>query len=164
MGLDVSVYKNIELCDEDDDYDFMVYLPYEAWDYKIKNLIRDAYYNGDRIADVGVSYGYGTHSRFRESLIMMMGREDLLDSNKEIDYSKLTSDLPFYDFIDFSDCEGCLDWEISEKIYNDFQKFYDKAMKFYSPNPFYMITQKSYIKWHKIFDEARKNKGVVVFR
>ena len=48
-------------------------------------------------------------------------------------------------------------WEISNKIYNDFKKFEDKARNFYSE---FSLTR--YLEWLNVFELA-KNNGVVVF-
>ena len=39
---------------------------------------------------------------------------------------------PFEEFINFSDCEGCIDWETSAKLYQDFVDWRDRAREEYS--------------------------------
>lgn len=129
MGLDVKVYKNIKLIDSyEEDYDFKAYVIDQSWEYKIKNLVKNGNYKGD-LAYYEISYPYSSHNRFRESLITLIGRSDLLDSNGAIKWELLSPDIPFYDFINFADNEGCLDWEISAKIFDDFFKFKDKVQQ-----------------------------------
>jgi len=76
-----------------------------------------------------------------------------LFQNREL----IPKNIPFYDFIDFADNEGVLDWEISNKIYNNFKKFKGKANDFYSG---FSLTR--YLEWLNVFELAKDN-GVVVF-
>jgi len=156
MGLSVRVYQNIKLANNNEDYDFEAYVIDKEWEFKIKNLEKGSVYTG-KIVNRSISYSYSAHSRFRETLIKLIGRNDLLKSNNEIDWEKLSKDIPFYDFINFADNEGVLDWEISDKIHNDFEKYKAKAIDFYSE-----LEINRYLEWLKVFKLA-KNKGVVVF-
>lgn len=156
MGLSVRVYGNVRITENEDERDFLAYVIDDSWKHKIKNLKENASYIGDLLFR-GVSYGYGTHNRFRESLIILIERTDLLGLDGTILWSILPSDIPFNAFIDFADNEGCLDWEISEKIFFDFDKFKEKA-KFIFSEYEYSI----YETWLNTFEKA-KNNGVVVF-
>lgn len=157
MGLDVRVYTNIRIAKDEENYDFQAYVIDKEWRHKIKNLEYDAYYNGDATFR-GVSYAYSSHSRFREALIKLISRNDLLDSDGEIKWDILPNDVPFYDFINFADNEGCLDWEVSGKIYLDFEKYKDKANATMT-EPQYEI----YHLWLSTFKHASENSGVVEF-
>ena len=156
MGLKVRVYQNIKLSNNKRDYDFKAYVIDENWEYKIKNLKKGRIYKGD-IIDRTISYPYSAHNRFREALIKLINRGDLLKQDGTIRWAELPKDIPFYDFIDFADNEGVLDWEVSNKIYDDFEKFRRKANDFYSESD---LT--TYLAWLNIFESA-KNNGVVVF-
>jgi len=156
MGLDVTTYGNIKLAENEENADFIAYVIDKDWEYKIKNLQADKAYNGDVIFK-GVSYQYSAHNRFREKLVKLVGRNDLLDNEGKIKWNELPSEIPFYDFIDFADNEGCLDWEVSNIIYNDFEKYKDKA-KLEMNEYDYSI----YEIWLETFKTA-KNNGVVVF-
>ncbi|MBK9223350.1 MAG: hypothetical protein IPO16_14705 [Saprospiraceae bacterium] len=105
----------------------------------------------------GVSYPYSAHSRFREKLVKLVGREDLLGIKDEIKWSQLPAEIPFYDLINFADNEGCLDWEVSNTIYSDFEKYNDKAKLEMNEYDY-----SNYETWLKTFKSA-KNNGVVVF-
>lgn len=127
MGLDLKVYKNIKESTEED-YDFYAFVPIEEWEYKIKNIKKDQYYTGDRDYSVDLGYSYSTHYYFRQKLLELTGSDKYLNKEKtEILWDDLTSDIPFYELIYFSDCEGCLDYEISEILYNQFVEYYDIA-------------------------------------
>ena len=156
MGLDVRTYGNIKLAETEEEADFIAYVIDEDWKYKIKNLQDGKSYNGD-VVFRGVSYPYSTHNRFRERLIKLIDREDLLDSEGKIRWVELPSEIPFYDLINFADNEGCLDWEVSSTIYNDFEKFKEKAKLEMNECDF-----SKYETWLETFKSA-KNDGVVVF-
>jgi len=156
MGLSVSVYANYNITEDEEQYDFKAFVIDDYWLYKIKNLVNRAYYNADRIYR-GVNYSYGNHNRFRETLIRLIDKVEYLDSKGHIIFEILPPDMPFEAFIDFADNEGCLDFEISEIIFNDFLKYNDKAKTIL--NEYYFL----YEIWMKTFEIAKNNKGVVVF-
>ena len=156
MGLDVRTYGNIKLAENEEDADFIAYVIHEDWKHKIKNLEEGKAYTGD-IVYRGVSYAYSSHNRFREKLIKLINREDLLDSEGKIKWAELPSEIPFYDLINFADNEGCLDWEVSSTIYNDFEKFNEKAKSEMNEYDY-----SKYKTWLETFKVA-KNDGVVVF-
>ena len=167
MGLDTRVYDNVKIADfikieDEDDYDFITYVASPSWDFKIKNLEKDRKYNGDRVSLDDIAYSYGTHNRFREHLIKMMRRNDLVDYKGEIAWDALVKEnrLPFYDFINFSDCEGVLDWEINEKIYKDFNDWHNEAKEYFEQDSW---AYRNYKSWLSSFDNGRKVGSVVVF-
>lgn len=161
MGLSVCIYKNIELANEEN-YDFEAFVIDKNWEYKIKNLENHGLYKGD-LCNIRVSYAYSSHGRFRESLVRLISRDDLLIKGKQlvINWQKLEKEIkmPFYELINFADNEGCLDFEISQKLYNNFVEWKDKAMDFYSHDEYY---KNKYCEWLNIFEKG-KDKGVVVF-
>ena len=156
MGLAVRVYKNIKQTDNEEECDFEAFVIDDDWKHKIKNLEEGKFYVGECV-DRSISYPYSAHSRFRESLIKLIGREDLLKADGTIDWQNLPSDIPFYDLIWFADNEGCIDWETSERIYKDFKAWETEADEFYSE---FQIGK--YKEWLNVFDLGRQG-GVVVF-
>lgn len=160
MGLDVTVYKNIKKSNIKD-YNFQAYVIDKAWEYKIKNLEINSYYKGI-VCNCGVSYAYSSHNRFREELLKIIKREDLLLLNGRIDWELLEKEdkLYFYDFINFADNEGCLDWDISKKLYNDFEKWKKQAMMHFYGKWF---EKNIYIDWLNIFKFGKHKNSVVVF-
>lgn len=156
MGLDVKTYGNIKLAENEEDADFTAFVIDEDWKHKIKNLQDGKAYNGDVIFR-GVSYPYSAHNIFREKLVKLVGREELLDSKGKIKWNELPADIPFYDLIYFADNEGCLDWEVSNTIYSDFEKFNEKAKLEMNEDDY-----SKYETWLETFKSA-KNDGVVVF-
>lgn len=160
MGLGVSVYKNIKKTEDNYDYDFQAYVIDDSWKDRIKNLEYNAYYIGD-VTDTSISYPYSAHNRFRVELIKLIERNDLLASEGYIQWDKLDPKMPFYELINFADNEGCLDWEVSEKLYNDFFEWELQAERKYEGYD-QIHNLRIYKKWLSIFEEA-KDKGVVVF-
>ena len=157
MGLNVKTYGNINLSNNRKDANFLAHVVLKKWDYKIKNLENEKYYKGNIIFD-GISYSYFYHNRFREKLIRLINREDLLNEDGKINWNILPDDIPFYEFIDFSDCDGCLDFEVSEKIYSDFKNYNKKAELEMNEYDYF-----NYLKWLETFRFSKKHKGVVVF-
>jgi len=160
MGLDVTVYNNIRKTESEDDYDFIAFVIDDSWKWKVKNLEYNAAYCGDSMAKAA-GYSYSTHSRFREVLIKIIDRKDLLDRYDKIIWDKLPENIPFYDFIDFADNEGCLDWEVSKIIYKDFVSWFDSA-KIVLPK-YGLFWLERYEEWMEAFKSASENKGVVEF-
>jgi hypothetical protein len=156
MGLDVFSYVNIKIAEDKENYDFMAYVDHEDWNSRIKNLEKGELYNGD-IVFSEVHYSYSSHSRFREILVKLVGRENLLNCEGKIIWDKLPNEMPFYEFIYFSDCEGCFDWESSNIVFLDFEKYNEKAKLEMNEYDY-----KCYKDWLKTFELA-KNYGVVVF-
>ena len=157
MGLDVKVYKNFKKTTNDDENaDFVAYVINKDWEWKIKNLEKGASYIADDVERF-ISYAYSSHNRFREMLIKVIERTDLLDENDNIKWHELPSDIPFIHLIDFADNEGCLDWEVSNLICLDFYKFLNQAKKKLNNHEFDL-----YETWMGVFLYA-KNNGVVVF-
>lgn len=155
MGLDVRVYSNLKR-EKENNSDFKAYVLEKDWEYKIKNLEKNKYYSGD-VVFRGISYSYSSHNRFREKLVNLINRTDLLNSEGKIIWDNMPNNIPFYDLINFADNEGCLDWEVSETIYSDFKKFNRKAKKEMNEYDY-----SSYQEWLETF-KISKNKGVVVF-
>ena len=161
MGLAVTVFKNIKKTNDDENYDFTAYVIDPTWEHKIKNLEPDAKYVGER-SEGNISYPYSSHNRFREHLLKLQDRHDLLKKDSTVDWERLDKfpELPFYELINFADNEGCLDWETNEKLYNDFKVCEGKAVK-YAENEYYFI--ETYKSWLNIFENGKQRDAVVVF-
>lgn len=161
MGLAVRVYKNIKRTDNEDEYDFTAFVIDENWRYKVKNLEYNKDYKGDYTND-DVNYAYSTHNRFRETLIKIIGRNDLLLKDGRIDWVRLEDEkkMPFYELINFSDNKGCLDFEISTILYQNFVKWKDEAVKYLANDDYF---KENYLNWLNIFKNGKEANSVVVF-
>lgn len=161
MGLWVSVFKDIKETTNVDEYDFIAYVIDENWKYKIKNLKEDGYYEGKRTGSE-VNYSYSTHNRFREHLLQIIGRNDLLLKDGKIDWVQLEkeTEIPFYELINFADNEGCLDFEISNILYKNFIEWRDKAIKYFEKDDYFAS---KYLDWVNVFKDGKETNNVVVF-
>ena len=161
MGLDINVWKNVRVAESQDsddfDFDFAAYVDDEMWGDRIKNLEVGKSYIGDK-CDCTVSYAYSSHFSFRKLLLKIIGRADLISPTDRIDWEKLRNEkeLPFQKFIDFSDCMGCMDWETSAEIYEDFVKFSD-----YDFQSRYHLDL--YFEWLEVFKHGKEIGSVVEF-
>jgi hypothetical protein len=156
MGLSVKIYQNVKVTDSNSDYDFTAYVIDKEWEWKIKNLDYGMNYTGD-IVYYGISYPYSSHNRFREKLLTIIDREDLLTDEGRVNWDELPRNIPFGELIDFADNEGCLDWEVSEKLFKDFKQWNLEAKEHLSP-----MDYERYCQWLTTF-EYGKEQGVVVF-
>lgn len=160
MGLDVKVFKNVEKTNNHEDYDFIAFVIDPEWEYKIINLEAGERYTGVK-SNTSIGYPYSTHNRFREDLLRMQGKHYLLTSEGRVDWEKLEKEpeTPFYELINFADNEGCLDWDISKKLFKEFQEWEDRSgsMNF---SPYF---ESNYKGWLEIFREGKDPGSVVVF-
>ena len=161
MGLDVSVYQNVRITKSEDDYSFMAFVIDDAWKYKINNLVDGAKYTGDA-THADVSYPYGAHNRFREDLLRLTGRSDLLTERGRIDWDALEreSSIPFFELLFFADNEGCLDHSISDTLYRNFLEWLSSAEKFCAEDGY---TLGKYKDWLRVFSDGKQEGSVVVF-
>lgn len=163
MGLDVAVYGNVRIAeteDEIEDYDFYTYQATPEWYYKCKALTLETKYMGEHLTSL--RSGYGGHMWFRMELLKLIGREDLIDGHN-IKWEELVadnSDVDFFELINFSDCEGCLDSDTSKVILKNFKKYEDKVKEMDKEERFPQL----YEEWLEVFTEGAKDGSVVIFR
>lgn len=157
MGLGISVYKNVKKVDENDlelyDNYFQVKLPHPDWADRMSNLEINSYYTGEEAIIKTPSSPHSYHLTFREYLLGLINR----------DWETIKSGDPFFEFIMFSDCEGCIDWQCSAKLYNDFENFYEKFKIQYEGPIRYTNILSYYEQWMESFKTASLNRGVVVY-
>lgn len=158
MGLDIIVYSNVkQVGNRSTTNDFTAFVACKTWEHKIKNLVNRGKYKGKAVYHVSISYsGY---MYFRKELLRLTGNEQYIE-NEEIQFRKLPESLPFVSLIDFSDCEGALDYEACEKLYEEFLQWCDKVAKHAAVYPFF---SREYNEFFSAFNYARQN-GVMVFR
>lgn len=82
-------------------------------------------------------------------------RNDVVDLVKKKDFNKGY----FKEFYWFTDCDGCFDYKVAEKLLQDFKKFLPKAQKTFDEWGLHY-----YEKYIKILEECIECKGVVVYR
>lgn len=151
MGLDVKVFKNITKLPEDsEDYDFKAN-NYKEFKDRCQNLEWNAKYNGETGIRM-ISYPCSSHNEFRRELAVLIGKDRHFWEKPDVQ-----KDVPFYEFFDFADNEGCIDWESSQNLYDDFIKYKKLATE---KLPVYYLEY--YGRWLEVF-ELGKDSGVVVF-
>lgn len=151
MGLDVRVFSNVKEATIDN-YNFVANVLDDKWVDRIKNLKRGQYYTGDS-SDWLISYPCRTHNDFRRQLSLMLGFE----ADRWLDRD-MSEDTPFYEFFEFADNEGCMDWETARKLRYDFLNLMPEAVEKLPTD--YLGYYKD---WLTIFTQADKEQSVIVY-
>lgn len=128
MGLDVSAYSKVTLIAASG-------TPACDWD-KLDNGNRaDLYNNSDFTERAGgmvegiydaegcvrvFSSGYGHYNRFREQVAALVGKT--CNEMWQVDTKG-----PFWEFVNFSDCEGFIGTTVCAKLADDFERYHDIA-------------------------------------
>lgn len=185
MGLDVSYYSKLKKCqkkeDEDEYYEVDTEYNNEAHQYQLGSL-KGVYKVTEYSISGHIACGsYGGYNRWRNELSIMAGYDSAKNVWQDNNFSpwlpyinlryrklkKLKGETvinnqsikPFYELINFSDCEGVIGPEISKKLYDDFIEFDQKA-KDYDNNDDYFY--RKYQEWKEAFRIASKG-GAVTF-
>jgi len=175
MGVDVYAYSNLKKldCDVDSDgepvdVELDYFKPYINPDFpgRCDNLDNGAIYGYDDY-DNFVSMSYGRYNSWRENLAKLAGYE-AIDYDDGFMGTSIIKKLhsagawnsesgPFWELINFSDCEGVIGCEVSKKLLEDFKQYQDKAV---STGDEWFI--KHYNKFREAFEVASNN-GAVSF-
>ncbi len=153
MGLEVIAYSNIKFLREyfeDFDYDegktslyVNTHFPDRAPEFK------DGIYSFDK--EVGFCAGsYGGYNQWRDELAHFAEFEaHETDGYKyphaETAFNNLGVDKPFYELINFSDCEGVIGKDICVKLLKDFNDFQERAEQFETRCIYFMKIYNSFI-------------------
>jgi hypothetical protein len=179
MGLDISAYSNVEkiadlpFTKDGIDWDKVEGLESEEKSCTlIKNDsfpehcldLEEAVYrfNGEFLSFR--AGGYGGYNRFRD----LLSRVIIGSTAEEVweDPEKF-KDRPFYQLINFSDCEGCIGPEVSARLYRDFVENEEKFVESLTTLKIYVDLdvdwmKASYSNWKRAFELA-KDHGFVHF-
>jgi hypothetical protein len=157
MGLDVKLHKKVRLFEgmpNDEDYEngnvFRAFT-LNGFEDRIKNLEYGKYYISE-VQYRTIGYSYSSHSWFRDNLCVIAGLPEKYWRHNH------SQEDPFHELLYFADNEGCIDWEASESLYQDFLKFESKALT-NTDNAFVNY----YIAWMELFNRARINGNVIEF-
>ncbi len=172
MGLDISAYKGLVLANEGEGFDetgediedgfacFYVNEDFPGREGTIKN--RRAYKYDDCFGFRAGSYGGYNH--WREELARIAGwplrtytRQYAGETESYAASAWVASEGPFWELINFSDCEGVIGAEASKKLAADFAEYQSKADKHTDE-----YWKERYAKWRKAFEMASEN-GCVSF-
>ena len=142
MGLDVYGYKNIKLVGDEVfsetlDYNYPHFVVYKTKgdEPKSAGIVDRATYTYEDYHSFRAG-SYGSYSRWRDELACMLGYEavdiEFLGELRKSYAASVWNDPqpgPFVDLINFSDCEGVIGTEVSNKLYNDFIAYRSDAGK-----------------------------------
>jgi hypothetical protein len=156
MGLAVTVYQNYSETEDVENYDFEAYVVDEDWNDRIKNLKVGGCYKAEKSTRT-ISYPCTYHNDFRRLLCEMLGYEK---NEWLIENSKINPETPFFEFFEFADNEGCMDFETSTELHKDFLIHHTKFTELYKDLGDYVLDQ--YELWLETFELGKEN-GVVVF-
>lgn len=173
MGLDIKYFSHVK---EDSNGDLNP--NYNGFfTYQLGSLKKDKYYSQTDESESGSfrAGSYGGYNEWRNKLAQMAGYGSASnvwqDFNVNIRYLKLkkiegkkVNIKPFYELINFSDCEGLIGPEICKKLYQDFLDFDEKAKLFNNETyiPFGNFFYAKYQEWKEAFRVASDN-GLVLF-
>lgn len=105
------------------------------------------------------SMAYSTYNAFRASICKMVTNEEYNDYCRKIMMNEIDSSEPFVEFFWFADNEGCFDYAVAEKLYKDFEKYYNIASEMLDSRFFNYY--KSYM---AVLKDCIELKGVVEYR
>jgi hypothetical protein len=168
MGLDITVYTNLKKVEGGEGIDQRYPEDREPLDGYAKFYVNpDFPGRADEIEDRAIyaadeedsfrAGSYVGYNNWREKLARIAGytpEECWNNPNK-------CKDLPFYELVNFSDCEGTLGTAVCKELAKDFEEFQDAATSFkdYESGYFHSL----YIKWRSTFEVAAENNGAVAF-
>lgn len=156
MGLDVRCVYNLIPSDEDDDCD--VYInnsKFEEVDHITK--FEAGGYTGESSCTFRAG-AYSTYNRFRNCISTTILKVEAREVwEKPFQYK----DKPFFEFINFSDCDACFDYVIAEKLLKDFTEHKDVVVReFEKLEPQFVEVYNSFI---EVLKEAVDKKGLVQY-
>ena len=131
MGLDIYAYSKLKFTEEDDD--IAVYLlDYDAFPGRAAPL-KTGKYDYDESTDV-LSMPYGSYNRWREWLAKLAEAYPAVRSRmtQEASHSQGAWNQdggPFWELINFSDCEGTIGTDACQKLLKDFNEYEQKAQE-----------------------------------
>lgn len=150
MGLDVILHERVTQVNQCMyDYGcFQAFVIDPLFEKNISKLNKNSWYVSEKRTHF-FGYSYSTHANFRSFLCELIGKEFNYwrDFHNELD--------PFHELLYFADNEGCIDWETSNKLYNDFLAYEKEVAK----SPFKEI----YYDWLRLFEVAKKEGNVIEF-
>lgn len=130
MGLDIRVATSIlEITDKDRivEGDYYLHVLHDHPEMERASDIKEGYYDltGESFSFRAGSYsGYNFFRNLLSEAILGVPAKMVWERTEF--YEK----KPFFELINFSDCEGCMGPEVSKKLYNDFEENKEKFYTF----------------------------------
>ena len=153
MGLDISAYKNLtvkgKVSELDEDEDGIFFYENDGFHGRSEGVDSSLAYNCEKSMRFRAG-SYSGYNAWRDQLARLAGY-----GSAEKAWKKDSG--PFWELINFSDCEGTIGSVVSAKLAKDFAEFQEKAN---SSNDDYF--KSLYNSWRKAFEMAQDN-GAVKF-
>lgn len=158
MGLDITGYSKVILDDNQSERDmYDIYIDHhKAFPEHSKPFLQGKYYRTE-----GLKYGfragsYWGYNQWRKQLCNVIYDIDI----EEIwDYPEKYKNKPFFNLINFSDCNGEIGTEMSKSLAKDFKE-HQHIIDELSDKYFHF--KHAYTEWRKVFELASDD-GIVLF-
>jgi hypothetical protein len=172
MGLDITWYKGLAMAVGNEAFDdrggllddeFVTFYVNPEFPGRADDIEhRKAYRYGPAESYGGFCAGsYVGYSQWREELAKLAGYPAKPSLQVALEHSEgawSVTEGPFWELINFSDCEGVIGAAVSAKLARDFAEFQDKA----DAHPDERF-RKKYAEWRNAFEQAADS-GAVKFR
>ena len=177
MVLDIITIKQVEPYTGDIDDVNLYWIIHQFMTRKVKTVMKDGKLttlkHGQMVTGVygGGSFCAGSYSGYgawREQLAQLAGYEPIPytksygDKKEFMSYSAAawkSKGGPFWELINFSDCEGYIGSVDAAKLYKDFLDYANKAKKLFKDDPYFI---QRYNSWKKVMKIVSKG-GLVRF-
>lgn len=181
MGLDVSAYRRATKLDVifDEDGEALDKQTNEPVDYDVRAFVNTDFPGREEGVEDGAAYtaqegmsfrtGYGAHGAWREDLAKMAGYAATAVDNGFGGSTEMHSGGawaaeggPFWELINFSDCEGTIGPVVSAKLDKDFSEWDERAKHFDDANGLDGRFYNRFQEWRQAFEMASDG-GMVDF-
>jgi hypothetical protein len=166
MGLDISVYVNAEVAEDqpadweeayDREENLVLAYCFDGMEQSLAGLERDVWYTADY--DHGFRAGsYGGYNQFRRTLCELalgVTTDQVWDNPEEY------ADSPFFELINFADNEGTIGPVAALNLYVDFQAQQERIFEQCDDDSEYF--QQLYNTWKEACKTAGQNDGIIAF-
>lgn len=181
MGLDISAYRRVTKLDVNFDEcgEAIDKITGELVDYDVRVFANPHFPGREEGVEDGATYtaqdgmsfrtGYGAHGAWREDLATLAGYPATTVDRGYGSVSEMHSggawsseSGPFWELINFSDCEGTIGPVVSAKLAKDFAEWDERAKQYDQDNALDGYFYKRFQEWRQAFDMAADG-GLVDF-
>lgn len=149
MGLDITWYRKLTPAKHESDHTTNFYIA-DSFAARAKDIAEGTHY-AYLESDSFRAGSYSGYNEWRDQLAKLAGYQ----SAEDVWHNR--TEGPFYELIDFSDCEGVLGAATSAKLAKDFAQFQEQADA-HADNYF----RTKYREWRNAFEKAA-DRGAVSF-
>lgn len=156
MGLDVRCVYNLTPSEDDENYDVYISTP-KFDDVDHVTMFEFGAYKCESSC-IFRAGAYSAYNRFRNSIstiALSVKAEEVWENPLKY------KGKPFFEIINFTDCDGCFDYVIADKLLNDFTTHKDVILsKFKELEPRFVDTYNCFI---AVLKDAVEKKGLVQY-